>query len=230
MKDLLWKKLSAGPQIGPSLLAADFSNLEASMAKIEAEMDYLHFDIMDGHFVPQLSFGPLICKAVRPLTKKLIDVHLMVTNPQDLLPALKDAGADMVSVHVETVYHGHRVIQQIQELDMRAGIVLNPMTPLAAAEEYIPYADYIMLMSVNPGYGGQKFIDSTLPRIRKLRQLIDTSEQRPLLEVDGGVGLANIEAIVAAGADLLVAGSAVFGANDPLERIRQLRNMALAAK
>lgn len=213
----------SGTLIGPSLLAADFANLKESIGQVEAEMDFLHFDVMDGHFVPQLSFGAGLCRAIRPLTEKAIDVHLMVTNPTDLIPDFAAAGADMISVHVETMVHGHRVLEDIRSRGMAAGLVLNPMTPLLSLEEYLPYLDFVLLMSVNPGYGGQKFIGSMLDKLSRLRQMIDRSGHDILIEIDGGICLDNIRAVAESGADLYVAGSAVFGAADPSLAIRQLK-------
>ncbi|MDO5734182.1 MAG: ribulose-phosphate 3-epimerase [Eubacteriales bacterium] len=212
--------------IGPSLLSADFTDLRTSVGRIEAEMDFLHFDVMDGHFVPNLSFGPMLCKAVRKLTDKAIDCHLMVTNPSSLIKDFQAAGANLLSVHIETLTHGHRVLQEIKDAGMECGLVLNPLTPLNLLEEYLPYLDLVLLMSVNPGFGGQSYIPSVTDKVRRLRQIIDASGYDILLEVDGGVKLENIAEISAAGADLFVAGSAVFGAPDPALRIRELRAMA----
>lgn len=214
--------------IGPSLLSADFTNLERAIEEI-SEMDYLHYDVIDGHFAPNLTFGPPILKHVRRLTDKPIDCHLMVTNPDELLEDFAKAGADHLTLHQEVLIHGHRSLMRVKELGMTAGIVLNPMTSLTTLEEYLPYVDLVLLMSVNPGFSGQSFIPTMLDKIRRLKDMVDQQDHPILIQVDGGVKPDNIEAISAAGCDLFVAGSGVFGAEDKNQRILELRQAATQA-
>lgn len=214
--------------IGPSLLSANFANLERAIDEI-SEMDYLHFDVIDGHFAPNLTFGPPILKYVRRLTDKPIDCHLMVTNPDDWLEVFAKIGADHLTLHQEVLVHGHRSLMRIKELGMSAGIVLNPMTSLSVLEEYLPYVDLVLLMSVNPGFSGQSFIPSVLDKVRRLKKMVDSQDHPILIQVDGGVNPENIAAISKAGCDLFVAGSGVFGADDKNCRIRELRKAAIDA-
>lgn len=217
------------PLIAPSLLSADFTNLSASMALIEQEVDIWHFDAMDGHFVENISFGPPILEAVRKLTGKTIDAHLMLARPQDYLEAFAKAGADAISLHVEVATHGHALVAKLHDLGVKAGVVLNPATSLETVREYLPLVDYVLLMSVNPGFGGQSFIPQTLDKIKRLKAWIRDLGLDVRIEVDGGINRHNLPDVLEAGADLVVAGSAIFGAPDPLEELRTMKNLALQA-
>jgi ribulose-phosphate 3-epimerase len=211
-------------KIAPSILSADFSILAEEVHKVEAAgADLLHIDIMDGHFVPNITFGPPIVAAIRKTTKLPFDVHLMIANPQDFIDAFVKAGADIITVHVEAAPHLHRVIQKIKEHGIKAGVVLNPATPLSSIEEILPSVDMVLLMSVNPGFGGQKFIPSTLAKIKRLKQMITEQNLAVDIEVDGGVNNETVKEIIEAGANILVAGSAVYGAKDTQKAICELR-------
>ena len=210
--------------IAPSLLAADFVRLAEDIARVEAAgADWLHLDIMDGHFVPNLTFGPPIVAAIRKITKLPLDVHLMVTNPAALVDAFAAAGADWLTVHVETEPHLHRLVTHIRELGVRPAVVLNPATPLSALEEILPEVDMVLVMSVNPGFGGQKFIPSSIDKIRRLKKQIIAVNREVLIEVDGGINAVTSPLVREAGAEVLVAGSAVFGSDDLAAAIRQIR-------
>lgn len=199
-------------KILPSLLSSDFANLERDVKMCEKSgADILHVDVMDGHFVPNITIGPLIVKAIRPKTALPIDCHLMITNPDRYIADFADAGADFISVHAETVNHLHRTLSFIRECGAKSGIALNPITPLDYAFEAAEYCDFILLMSVNPGFGGQKFIDSFLRRASRLRNFLDTNGLSQVeIEVDGGVKIDNAKEIVDAGANMLVSGSGLF--------------------
>ena len=214
-------------KIAPSILAADFANLGRDIISLsDWNADWVHFDVMDGHFVPNMSFGPPICAAIRPLTKLPIDVHLMVEDPTRFIPWFQKAGADIITIHVEAERHLHRALQQIHEGGCKAGVVLNPGTPALAVKEVLPYCDLVLVMSVNPGYGGQKFIPESLDKIAELRQMIDQRGLTTEIEVDGGVNPETAKLCIDAGATVLVAGSAVFLAKDPKDMIHQLRHNA----
>lgn len=211
-------------KIAPSVLAADFSNLGRDVQSLSNwNADWLHFDVMDGHFVPNLSFGPPVLSAIRPLTRLPIDAHLMVEEPACFIPWFIEAGADIITIHVEAEKHLHRSLQQIHEAGRKAGVVLNPGTPASAVKEVLPYCDLVLVMSVNPGYGGQKFIPESVAKIAELRSMIDARNLLTEIEVDGGINPETARLCIDAGATVLVAGSAVYQANDPAKMIRDLR-------
>jgi ribulose-phosphate 3-epimerase len=217
-------------EIAPSILSADFTRLGEQVAAVEnAGASYIHFDVMDGHFVPNLTIGPFIVEWVRKATNLPIDAHLMIENPDNFIGAFAKAGARLISFHPEATYHVHRTINYIRQSGCKAGVVLNPATPLAMIEEVINDVDYVLLMSVNPGFGGQKFIPASLDKLRRLRTLIQSSGSQARIEIDGGIGVENVAAVVAAGAEILVAGSAIFGKPDAGEAVRQLLSAASAS-
>ncbi len=211
-------------RIAPSILSADFARLADEVARVEAGgADWLHVDVMDGHFVPNLTVGPPIVEAIRKVTKLPLDVHLMITNADAYIREFADAGADYLTVHVEACPHLHRTVQSIKERGVKAGVTLNPATPLASVEAILPDADLLLIMSVNPGFGGQSFIPSSLQKIAQARAMIDRTGSRALLEVDGGVKVENAAQIVGAGADVLVSGSAIFSSSDYGATIKAMR-------
>lgn len=211
-------------KIAPSILSADFARLAEEVARVEqGGADWLHVDVMDGHFVPNLTVGPPIVEALRKVTRLPLDVHLMMTNPDAYIAAFAEAGADYLTVHVEACPHLHRTVQVIKERGVKAGVTLNPATSVTTLEEIAAEVDLILVMSVNPGFGGQCFIPSVLDKIGKVRELIDRTHSPAVLEVDGGVKVDNAGSIVAAGADVLVAGSAVFSSPDYGKTIKALR-------
>lgn len=212
--------------IAPSILSADFARLGEEIKAVEAAgADWIHVDVMDGHFVPNITIGPLVVEAARRSTKLPLDVHLMIENPDRYIEDFVDAGADLVAVQVETCTHLHRTVQLIRECGARPGVVLNPTTPLTTIEWILEEVEFVMLMSVNPGFGGQKFIASTLDKIRQLRTLIDQRGLPTLIEIDGGVNTTTIGDIAAAGADVFVAGSAIYGTSDYAATIKEFRTI-----
>lgn len=211
-------------RIAPSILSADFSKLGEEVAAIEAAgADWVHIDVMDGHFVPNLTFGAPVVSCLRKVTKMPFDVHLMVEAPQNYIADFAKAGADILTVHLETAPHLHRVIQAIKEAGLKAAVSLNPSTPLCLLEEILPELDMVLLMSVNPGFGGQAFIPSSLEKVRKLRQMLNERGLQTDIQVDGGVTPDNAAQLIAAGATVLVAGSAVYKAPDMANAIHSLR-------
>ena len=214
-------------KISPSILSADFSRLGEDVQAVDrAGADYIHIDVMDGHFVPNITIGPLVVDALRKVTDKPLDVHLMIENPDLYIPDFAKAGADIITVHQEAVPHLHRTVQLIKILGKKAGVSLNPATPVETLDVILDELDLVLIMSVNPGFGGQSFIQSALDKIRALRQRITERGLSTELEVDGGVKIDNIREVVAAGADVLVAGSAVFNTEDYSATISALRENA----
>lgn len=210
--------------IAPSILSADFSKLGDEIKSVEeAGADWIHVDVMDGHFVPNITMGPVIVKAVKRVTSLPIDVHLMIENPDFFIQDFVDAGAAMISVHVETCIHLNSTIQMIKEAGRSPGIVLNPSTPLSSIDWSLEYVDFVLIMSVNPGFGGQKFISNSLSKINALRRIIQDRELATLIEIDGGVKEENIDEISLAGADVFVAGSAIFGSQNYKETIKRFK-------
>ncbi len=210
--------------IAPSILSADFAHLADELVAVErAGADLLHVDVMDGHFVPNLTVGPPIVESLKKVTKLPLDVHLMMTNADAFIAEFAAAGADYLTVHVEACPHLHRTVQSIKERGVKAGVTLNPATSLSTIEEILPDVDLVLIMSVNPGFGGQKFIESCLNKIAAARQMIDRAGGRALLEVDGGVKVDNAAKVIAAGADVLVSGSAIFCSRDYVGTIAALR-------
>ncbi|NPA37196.1 MAG: ribulose-phosphate 3-epimerase [Chlorobi bacterium] len=212
--------------IAPSLLSADFSNLKKDVEMInKSEADWFHLDIMDGVFVPNISFGIPVLKAIKPLAKKPFDVHLMIVQPERYITQFKDAGADIFNVHYEASTHLHRTVQSIRAEGMKPGVTLNPHTPVSLLQDIVADVDLVLLMSVNPGFGGQKFIDNTLNKVKELKELILKKNSNALIEVDGGVDNITAPALIKAGADVLVSGSYIFGAEDPYKTISGLKNI-----
>jgi ribulose-phosphate 3-epimerase len=212
------------PIIAPSLLSSDFANLEKEIKMInKSKADWIHLDIMDGHFVPNITFGMPVIRAIKKVSQKPLDVHLMIEKPERYMADFKQAGADCLSVHWEACTHLHRIIHQIKELDMLAGVALNPHTPVSALEDIINDVDFVVIMSVNPGFGGQRFIKNSIPRVKELRKLIEKHKSDAMIEIDGGVDLENTPILVDAGVDILVAGNTIFGSKNPIETIKQLK-------
>ncbi|MCC7125990.1 MAG: ribulose-phosphate 3-epimerase [Acidobacteria bacterium] len=216
-------------RIAPSILSADFAHLARDIAAAEAGgADLIHVDVMDGHFVPNITIGPPVVRAIKRIAQRPLDVHLMIQDPDRYLEAFVSAGASMLSVHVEVLPHLHRTLGAIKDLGAKAGVVLNPSTPLTAIEEVLGDVDHVLVMSVNPGFGGQRFIPASVDKIRRLRALLDGAGSTAPIEVDGGIDLHTIRSVVDAGAEILVAGQAVYGTPDPAAAVQALRAAATA--
>lgn len=212
-------------KLAPSILSADFARLGQQIGEVaEAGADYVHVDVMDGHFVPNITIGAPVVASIRRATTLPLDVHLMIEHPERYISQFAQAGADIITVHVEASAHLHATIQLIRELGAKAGVSLNPPTPLAVAEEFLPHVDLVLIMSVNPGFGGQSFMPEALPKIADMRKLLNSRDLHAFLEVDGGINADNAPDIVEAGADILVAGNSIFGAQEGIgQAIRRLR-------
>ncbi len=212
--------------IAPSVLAADFTNLGRDIEMINnSEADWFHVDVMDGRFVPNISFGMFIVKAIKKIAKKPLDIHLMIVEPEKYIEQFREAGADVITVHYEACPHLHRTIQQIKATGAKAGVALNPHTPVHLLEDILQELDLVLIMSVNPGFGGQKFIYQTIPKVRKLAEMIQVKNLSTVIEIDGGVGLQNAEELLKAGARVLVAGSSVFKAENPQDTISRMKSI-----
>lgn len=212
--------------IAPSLIAADFTNLQQQINLVNnGTADWLHFDVMDGRFVPNITFGFVVLEAVKKMCTKPIDVHLMIVEPEKYIETFRAAGADTITVHYETCPHIHRTLTQIKNTGARAGVAINPGTPVSVLEDILELTDMVLIMSVNPGFGGQKFIYQSVVKVQKLRDICDQRNLNTLIEVDGGIGMQNAEVLLKAGADVLVAGNSVFGDANPMEMMQRLKNI-----
>ena len=217
--------------IAPSILSADFANLGRDVEKVEkAGARLIHVDVMDGHFVPNLTIGVPVIQALNRFTDLVLDVHLMIANPEDKVEPYIEAGADYLSVHFETVVHLDRLISRIHESGAKPGVVLNPPTPVSVLEEILPKCHHVLVMSVNPGFGGQKFISTSFQKVRKLKSLVDSQKLDVKIEIDGGIDAYNTEEAVRSGVDIAVAGSAIFGASDPGEAFQEMQRIADEAR
>jgi ribulose-phosphate 3-epimerase len=217
-------------QIAPSILAADFASLGSQIEAVErGGAGLIHVDVMDGHFVPNITLGPPVVRAIKRVATRPLDVHLMIEDPDRYIAAFREAGADMISVHVEAVRHLHRTVGLIQQLGAKAGVVLNPSTPAAALEEIAATVDYVLVMSVNPGFSGQAFIEQSIDKIGRVRRVLTAAGSSAPIEIDGGIDLSTAARVVRAGAAILVAGNAIFGGADPEAATRELRAAALKA-
>ncbi len=215
-------------KLAPSLLSADFSDLKNEIKKAEeGGADLFHLDIMDGHFVPNLTFGPMIVKAIRKLTYLPLDSHLMISNPDQYIEEFRKAGSDIITVHFEACIHLHRTIMKIKETGAKAGVSINPATPVNVLEEIIDYVDILLIMSVNPGFGGQKFIENAIRKIIQAKKIITERNLNVEIEVDGGIDLNNVEFLLEAGADIIVAGSSIFNSNDVKETVKKFKEKFL---
>jgi ribulose-phosphate 3-epimerase len=211
--------------IAPSMLSADFTNLKADIDIVNnSRADWFHLDVMDGVFVPNISFGMPVIKSIKKLSKKPLDVHLMIVQPERYIKDFRNVGADILTIHYEASTHLHRSISEIKRNDMMAGVVLNPHTPVNVLVDIITDIDLVLLMSVNPGFGGQKFIENTYIKIAKLKNIIEKANSKAIIEIDGGVTLENAPKLVSVGANVLVAGNTVFGSDNPIETIGELKN------
>ena len=212
--------------VSPSVLAADFANLQSEIELLnKSAADYVHIDIMDGVFVPNISFGFPVCEAIHRYSTKPMDFHLMIVDPDPYLESCKKAGAEIISVHYETCKHLHRTVQAIRQLGCKPGVVLNPHTPVSVLEEILPLLDLVLIMSVNPGFGGQKFIPESVNKVAKLRSMAAKANPELIIEVDGGVNAQNARSLYDAGADMLVAGSFVFNSDQPVDTIQSLKDV-----
>jgi ribulose-phosphate 3-epimerase len=217
-------------QLAPSVLSADFASLGAQVAAVErGGADLIHVDVMDGHFVPNITMGPPIVRALKRVATRPLDVHLMIEQPDRYIRDFRDAGADLISVHVEVVPHLHRTIGLIRSLGARAGVVLNPSTPVSALNEVAAAVDFVLVMSVNPGFSGQSFIEHSIDKVARVRELLDAAGSSALIEIDGGIDMSTVARAVKAGARMLVAGNAIFGQPDPEVATRELRAAAVRA-
>lgn len=211
-------------KIAPSILSADFSNLQRDIELVEkGGADYIHVDVMDGQFVPNITFGPNIVQAIRPITKLPLDVHLMIVDPEKYIPAFAKAGADIITVHVEATPHIHRALQKMKDLGVKSGVVINPGTPITMIKHVLPIADQVLVMTVNPGFGGQSFIEETVEKIAELSELREQNNWHYSIEVDGGIVPETAQICQKAGADVFVAGSYIYNSEDPVGQINQLK-------
>jgi ribulose-phosphate 3-epimerase len=216
-------------KLAPSILSADFSRLGEQILEIsKAGIDYIHIDVMDGHFVPNITIGPLVVDSIKKLTSVPLDVHLMVEHPMDYIKQFAEAGADIITIHVEAERHIYRAIDMVHNLSCKIGISLNPSTSLDTLDEILHVIDMVLIMSVNPGFGGQKFITGSLDKIKRLRQILDNRKIKAEIEVDGGITAENVKSIVKAGADVIVAGYAIFSKQDITEAIKEIKNSVIS--